>query len=55
MDVIVVDAIKVSVKVGDEVILLEKTMPADEAAIKIGTTSYEMLTRINPLIPRIYA
>ncbi|MBI5153454.1 MAG: alanine racemase [Parcubacteria group bacterium] len=44
-------------RVGDEAILLGcgggEEILADEMARKIGTTSYEVLTRINPLIERI--
>ncbi len=45
------------VKVGDEVVLIgqqgREFIGADEMAEKIGTTAYEILTRINPLIKRI--
>ncbi|MBI5420897.1 MAG: alanine racemase [Parcubacteria group bacterium] len=44
-------------RVGDEVVLLgssgKEIILADEMARKIGTTPYEVLTRINPLIERI--
>jgi len=43
-----------SVKVGDEVVIIgqqgREKITADEMADKIGTTAYEVLTRINPLI-----
>ena len=46
------------VKVGDEVVLIgrqgREEITADEIAKKIGTINYEVVTRINPLIPRIY-
>ena len=45
-----------NVKVGDEVVIIGKQgrefIGADEMAKKIGTISYEILTRINPLIFR---
>ncbi|MBU1036930.1 alanine racemase [Patescibacteria group bacterium] len=51
-----VDNIK-NVKVGDEVVLLGKqgseVISAEELANKVGTINYEIVTRINPLIPRI--
>src|SRR3990167_3787255 len=57
MDMIVVDVTdKPSVKVGNEAVLLGKqgkdAIWADEIALKIGTSAYEVLTRINPLIER---
>ena len=58
MDMIVIDiagAGKVGVE--DEVVLLGKQkggeISANELAQKIGTIHYEILTRINPQIPRI--
>ncbi|MGC9049121.1 MAG: alanine racemase [Patescibacteria group bacterium] len=46
------------VKVGDEVVLIGKQgneeVTADEMAGKVGTINYEIVTRINPLIPRKY-
>lgn len=58
MDMIVVDITDVAqVKVGDEVVLIGKqgkgAIGADELSLKIGTSEYEFLTRINPLIRRI--
>jgi len=45
------------IKAGDEVVLIGKQgkdiIFADELALKIGTSQYEFLTRINPLIERI--
>lgn len=47
----------VGVKIGDEVVLIGRQgrefIGADEMAEKIGTISYEVLTRLNPLIKRI--
>lgn len=59
MDMIVIDITDVPrVKVGDEVVLIgsscEEEITAKELAEIAGTTAYEILTRINPLIKRIY-
>lgn len=54
MDMIVVDAGWTPIKIGTEALLLGASLPADELALKINSISYELLTRINPLIPRIY-
>ena len=44
-------------KPGDEVVLLgsqeSDIISADDVAAKIGTINYEVVTRINPLIPRV--
>ncbi len=58
MNMIVVDVGHVKdIKLEDEVVLLGKQgreeITADELAQKIGTINYEVVTRINPLIPRI--
>ncbi len=58
MDMIVVDITKAGkVEVEDEVVLLgkqgEEEITAAELAQKIGTISYEIITRINPQTPRI--
>lgn len=54
MNLIMVDVADVkNVKVGDRAELLGKEITADELAKKIGTINYEVVTRINPLIPRI--
>lgn len=47
-----VTAVK-NVKVGEKAELIGKAITADELAEKIGTINYEVVTRINPLIPRI--
>lgn len=57
MDMITVNISDISkVKVGDEVVLVGRQgrefIGADEPALKIGTSQYEFLTRINPLIKR---
>ena len=45
------------VRVGDEVVLLgqqgTEKITAEEIAIKVGTINYEIIARINPLIPRV--
>ncbi len=45
-------------KIWDEVVLIgnqgEETITAEDVARKIGTISYEIVCRINPLLPRIY-
>lgn len=47
-----------NVKVEDEVVLIgrqdEENITVEELAQKVGTINYEIITRINPLIPRIY-
>lgn len=47
-----------AVGVGEEVVLIGKQgkqeITAEEIAKKTGTINYEVVTRINPLIPRIY-
>jgi len=59
MNLTIVDVTKLKdVKVGDEVVLIGKQgkeyISAEEIAKKIGTINYEVVTRINPLIPRKY-
>jgi len=55
MDMITVEA--GNARMSDEVILIgiqgKEVMYADEVARRIGTTQYELLTRINPLIERV--
>lgn len=58
MDMITVDINNIpKIKIGDEVVLIgqqnKNAIWADEIALKIGTSQYEVLTRINPLIKRI--
>ena len=58
MDMTVADLTDIpKVCVGDEVVLIGKqekeAIWADELALRIGTTAYEFLTRINPLIRRV--
>jgi alanine racemase len=59
MDIIMVDVTHIkNIKVGDEVVLIGKTgtseISADDISILLDGSSYELLTRINPLIKRIY-
>ena len=59
MDMIMVDVTDIkSVKVGDEATLLgregKEEISADDLALLSGTSCYEIVTRINPLIKRIY-
>lgn len=59
MDMIVVDISGVpNVKINDDVIILgsseKEKITAEEMALKTGTTNYEIVTRINPLIKRFY-
>ncbi len=58
MDFIVVDVTDIPrVELEDEVVLLgkhgEESISADDLASLVGTINYEIVTRINPLIPRI--
>ena len=58
MDMTSVDISKISAKVGDEAVLIGKDgnleISADEIAELTNTINYEITTRINPLIKRIY-
>ena len=58
MNMCIVDISKAkNVKPGDEVVIIGKqgknTISADELALCAGTINYEIVTRINPQIPRI--
>ncbi len=58
MDMTIIDVTDIpTVAEGDEVVLIgtqgSQTVSADEVAEKAGTINYEIVTRINPLIPRI--
>lgn len=58
MDMTIIDITDLaSVKTGDEVVLIgtqgKEAITAEEMALKAGTINYEILTRINPLLPRI--
>lgn len=59
MDMVVIDISKVkNAKIGNEAVILGKSgkekLTAEDLAQKIGTTNYEIITRINPLIKRLY-
>ncbi len=59
MDMIAIDVSNVrNVKINDEAIILgsfgKEKITAEDMALKIGTTNYEIITRINPLIKRFY-
>ncbi|MEX2052795.1 MAG: alanine racemase [Candidatus Paceibacterota bacterium] len=59
MNLMVADVSKVkNVRTGSEVVLIGKQdkerITAEEMAEKINTISYEIVARINPLLPRIY-
>lgn len=59
MDMIIIDVSGIKgVKVGDEVVVLGKQgkeeVTADELAHLAGTINYEIVTRINPLIKKLY-
>ena len=47
-----------NVKIGDEVVIIGKSgkaeITADEIAVLLNGSTYELLTRINPLIKRFY-
>lgn len=57
MNMSMVDVTGLEVKVEDEVVILGKMgnleITADEMAQKLGTINYEVVTRINPQIPRV--
>ncbi len=55
MDMMTIDVTDVrNVKAGDVVTLIGKGLSAEEAALKADTINYELVTRINPNIPRLY-
>lgn len=58
MDMVVIDVTDIpSVRVGDEVVIIGKqgkeAVDAEDLGRAVGTSPYEVLTRINPLIKRI--
>lgn len=58
MDMTIIDVTDIpTVKQGDEVVIIGRQdkalISAEEAADKAGTINYELVTRINPLIPRV--
>lgn len=59
MNMIALDVSRISrVAVGDVVTILgtdgKETITAEEIAAQAGTINYEIVTRINPLVPRVY-
>jgi alanine racemase len=59
MNLMMVDITDIkNAKVGDEVVLIGKQgsqeITADEIAKTTGTMNYEIVSRINPHLPRIY-
>lgn len=58
MNMTAIDITGITAKVGDEAILIGKSgnaeISADELAELAGTINYEIITRINPLIKRVY-
>lgn len=59
MDIVMVDVTHIkNIKVGDEVVLIGKSgtqeISADDISTLLDSSSYELLTRINPLIKRVY-
>lgn len=55
MNLIMVDVSKIKkLKVGDEAELLGHNITVEEMASKVNTINYEIITRINPLLPRVY-
>ncbi len=56
MNMTILDVTDVAgVQVGDEVTLLGADLPAEHIATHVGTINYEIVSRINPLVPRIAA
>ena len=59
MDIIMIDITNIkNVKVGNEVVIIGKSknneIKADDISKLIDGSTYELLTRINPLIKRFY-
>lgn len=63
MDMAVIDVTEIpSAKRGDEIVIIgaqgsgrgKDRISAEDIAVRAGTINYEIVTRINPLIPRIY-
>ena len=59
MDIIIIDVSNIKgIKVGDEVVIIGKSIKeqisVDEISLIISGSSYEFLTRINPLIKKFY-
>lgn len=55
MNLIMIDVSKVkNIKLNTSVIIFGNKLPVEELAQKINTLNYEIIARINPLLPRIY-
>lgn len=55
MDMLTLDVTRIkNVRVGDQVILLGYSCPAEQLAFLAETSNYEIITRLNPLIERFY-
>jgi len=59
MDIIMIDVTGIKgVKVGDEVVIIghdkKEEISVDDIATQLNASSYELITRINPLIKKIY-
>lgn len=56
MNIIMIDSGHIKAKAGDEVVLIgqqgREQITAEKLAKKIGTINYEIVSRINPLLPR---
>jgi alanine racemase len=55
MDMLMVDATGVPLKVGDRVELLGRHVRLEDVALACGTISYEVLTGLSPRLPRLAA
>lgn len=54
MNMIMADVSKIRARCGDTALLLGRGVTADYLAGKMNTINYEVVTRINPLLPRKY-
>jgi len=55
MDMMTIDVTDIrNIRVGDKVTLIGSGLPAEAVSAKAGTINYELVTRINQLLPRIY-
>jgi alanine racemase len=54
MDMTMIDVTGINCREGDQVIVLGKEIDINELASKIGTISYELLTRISQRVKRVY-
>ncbi len=54
MDLLAVDVTDLAVRAGDPIELFGPNRPIDDAAADCGTIAYELLTSVNPRVPRVY-